>query len=347
VGAVRPVLWHGDPPPISEPGDRFTVRVLELDERGAAKDPSQFASVHEAAQRAEDIFVFVHGWRRDAHDVEAMRAFLHIYRGAFDCLSTRDEEGTRSCTTLHAYCHPRNADSKLVILVLWDAYSGPFGFRSVQVRADVIGREGFHALLTQLHGELNGRGTMLVLGHSLGGAMVASALQRCAETGQMPVDGAIILVGAFDATRFNALKPPSHAEGGGLYILNLYNPHDGYLRMYRWVLGHKAAGEGGLDGIATVRGDAWAKEGSACDSAQVTTFGASIWETASPRQSPAGSQMLMLNLNMDGLVDGHVDIEHLGAIRLYNRAATELIFQTLWSRAPENASAMGHSGLNN
>ncbi len=66
VGTVRPVLWHGGPPPISEPGDRFTVRVVELDERGAAKDPSQLESVHQAALRADDIFLFVHGWRRDA-----------------------------------------------------------------------------------------------------------------------------------------------------------------------------------------------------------------------------------------------------------------------------------------
>lgn len=342
----RPVLWQQQFPAISEKGDQFSVRLLELDERGVPKDAAQLDSVRRAAKKADDIFVFVHGWRRDAHDLEAMRAFLRIYRGAFDCLSSRDEEGTKSCATVHAYCHPRNSESKLVVLVLWDAYSGPLGFSKVQSRAQAMGRAGLHDLLTHLHGELNGRGTLLVLGHSLGGAMVASALQRCAETGEMPVDGAMLLVGAFDANQFHGLRESDPAaDGSKLYLLNLYNSHDGYLRMYRWVLGHRAAGERGLDGIASVRGERWANEGSSCQTSEATSFGASLWDTATHSESAAGSSLVMLNIDMDGLVRSHVDIEHLGAIRLYNRAAAELMFEVLWNRSANAGAVVSHRGL--
>lgn len=341
----RPVMWNQHSPAISEKGDQFTVRPLELDERGAPKDAAQLDAVHRAAKKADDIFVFVHGWRRDAHDLETMRAFLRIYRGAFDCLGSRDEEGTKSCATVHAYCHPRNPESKLVVLVLWDAYSGPLGFSKMQARAQAMGRAGLHDLLTQLHGELNGRGTLLVLGHSLGGAMVASALQRCTETGEMPVDGAVLLVGAFDAAQFDGLRTSGRAASSSkLYLLNLYNPHDGYLRMYRWVLGHRAAGERGLDGIGSVRGERWASEGTSCQSSEATSFGASLWDTATRSESAAGSSLLMLNIDMDGLVKSHVDIEHLGAIRLYNRATAELIFEVLWNRTLNMGAATSHQG---
>jgi hypothetical protein len=334
-GTLRPAMWQQEPPAIAEVGDQFTIRLLELDATGQAKDPRQLAALDHAAQKADDIFIFIHGWRRDAHDIQTMKAFLSIYRGAFDCLSSQDEEGTRTCAVLHVFCHPRKPESKLVLLVLWDGYSGPFGFGATQARAEAIGRHGLYDLLSLLHARLDGRGTLLALGHSLGGAMLASALQRCTETGSMPLDAAILVVGAFDAGRFKDLRPAPVSEGSHLLVLNLFNPHDGYLHLYRWLFDRPAAGERGLEGIASVRGGIWAQEGSACNSRQVTTRGPSMWDACSIRTPPRGSALMLLNLDMDGLVRNHVDIEEEGALRLYNRAAAEVLYKVLWTKAEE------------
>ena len=91
--APTPVRWSMASPGISQPGDLFTVRLLEVDAGGHPKDPAQLAAVEAAADQAEDAFLFIHGWRRDASSLGAMEAFLQIYREAFDCLSGRDVEG--------------------------------------------------------------------------------------------------------------------------------------------------------------------------------------------------------------------------------------------------------------
>ncbi len=187
-----------------------------------------------------------------------LRRSRRIYRGAFDCLSSRDEAGGLSCASIHAYCHPEDRSSKLVVLILWDGYSGPLGFRSIQARALRIGRLGLYQALNQLHADLGGRGTLLVLGHSLGGAMVASAIQQGLATGRMPMDGAILVVGAFDTGMLGGLEPAPPGTGRGLFLLNL---------------------------------------------------------------------------DMEGLIRSHVDIEDERAVRLYNRAAADLLFQVLWTRS--------------
>lgn len=336
VGMLRPSMWTQEYPAIAETTDQFTIRLLELDATGRAKDPRQLAALDQAARKADDIFLFIHGWRRDAHDVDTMKAFLSIYRGAFDCLSSQDEEGTRACFVLHEFCHPRNPESKLVLLVLWDGYSGPFGFGATQARAETIGRLGLYDLLLNLHTKLDGRGTLLALGHSLGGAMLASALQRCAETGHRPLDAAILVVGAFDARRFDELRSGPVTAGSHLLVLNLFNPHDGYLRMYRWLFDHPAAGESGLQGIASVRGRIWAQEGSPCQSRLITTRGPSMWDACSIRAPATGDSLMLLNLDLDGLVRNHVNIEEEGALRLYNRAAAEVLYKVLWTRSEED-----------
>jgi hypothetical protein len=151
----------------------------------------------------------------------------------------------------------------------------------------------------------------------------------------MPLDAAILVVGAFDAGRFNDLRPAPVSEGSHLLVLNLFNPHDGYLHLYRWLFDRPAAGERGLEGIASVRGRVWAQEGSACNSRQVTTRGPSMWDACSIRAAGAGTALMLLNLDMDGLVRNHVDIEEEGALRLYNRAAAEVLYKVLWTRSEE------------
>lgn len=48
---------------------------------------------------------------------------------------------------------------------------------------------------------------------------------------------------------------------------------------------------------------------------------------------------MLLNLDMDGLVRNHVDIEEEGALRLYNRAAAEVLYKVLWTRSEEEELA--------
>jgi len=325
---------------MSKPDDLFTVRLLEVDPEGRAKDSAQLKAVQEAADRAQDAFLFIHGWRRDASSLGAMEAFLQIYRQAFDCLAGRDVEGTAACAATHAYCHAEKAASKLVVLVLWDARSSLLGFRATQRRAQAIGRGGLLDLLRDIHGRIGSRGTFFAVGHSLGGAALMAALQKASVEGPLPVDGSMLLMGAFDQDPLN-LRPES---GSGAVILNLFNRRDGYLRMYRWVWGHAAAGERGLSAVPTSDGATWEAQGGACGQNEAT-YGASLLDLGQCYALPMGQRLQALNLDITRLVDGHTDIERLPAIRLYHRAMAEMIFRVLWDRleAPAvTASAPAH-----
>jgi hypothetical protein len=326
---ATPLRWGAAPPPVTAPTDLFTVRVLELDAEGRPKDPAQLRAVLEAADQAEDAFLFIHGWRRDARDLPAMKAFVQIYRQAFDCLSGRDVEGTEGCAATHAFCHPKGPASKLVVLVLWDARSGLLGFKATQRRAQHMGAGGLLDLLRQLHARIGPRGTFLAMGHSLGGAALMAALQQASKEGPLPLDGALLLMGAFDVAPLE-LRPAA-SDSGGPVLLNLFNRRDGYLRAYRWVWGHAAAGATGLAGVPVTDGARWEKEGGSCG-ADEATVGAALLDQAQAFSLPKGGGLEALNLDITPLVHGHVDIERLPAIRLYNRAVAEAIFRVLWQR---------------
>ena len=338
--APTPVRWSMASPGISRPEDLFTVRLLEVDAEGRAKDPAQLAEVEAAADKAEDAFLFIHGWRRDASSLGAMEAFLQIYRQAFDCLAGRDVEGTAACAATHAYCHAEQAQAKLVVLVLWDARSGLFGFRATQARAQAIGRGGLLDLLRDIHRRIGRRGTFFAVGHSLGGAALMAALQKASMEGPLPVDGAMLLMGAFDQVPLD-LHP---ASGGGAVILNLFNRKDGYLRLYRWAWRHPAAGERGLSSVPVTDGATWEAEGGACGQG-AASYGASLLDQGRSFELPMGQRLEALNIDITGLVQGHVDIERLPAIRLYHRAMAEMIFRVLWDRLeapPVTASDPAH-----
>lgn len=338
--APTPARWSAASPGLSAPEDRFTVRLLEVGPDGRAKDPAQLAAVQAAADRAEDAFLFIHGWRRDASSLGAMEAFLRIYREAFDCLAGRDVEGTAGCAATHAYCHAREAESKLVVLVLWDARSSPFGFRATQQRAESIGQGGLLDLLRDIHGRIGGRGTFFAVGHSLGGAALMASLRKASREGPLPVDGAMLLMGAFDQAPLDL-----HLDsGGGAVILNLFNRRDGYLRLYRWMWGHAAAGERGLSAVPVTDGAAWEAQGGACGQGEAT-YGASLLDLGQCYALPMGQRLQALNVDITALVDGHVDIERLPAIRLYHRVMAEMIFRVLWDRLvapPVTAAAAQH-----
>ena len=325
--APTPVRWSIASPGITEPKDLFTVRLLEVDATGHPKDPAQLAAVEAAADQAEDAFLFIHGWRRDASSLSAMEAFLQIYREAFDCLSGRDVEGTADCAATHAYCHAEQAKSKLVVLVLWDARSSIFGFRATQHRAETIGEDGLLELMRDIHRRIGQRGTFFAVGHSLGAAALMASLQKASVEGPLPVDGALLLMGAFDRAPLD-LRP---APKGGAVILNLFNRHDGYLRLYRWVWRHPAAGERGLAGVPITDGATWEEEGGSCGSKQAV-YGSSLLDLGASFALPKGQRLEALNLDVSKLVKGHVDIERLPAIRLYHRVMAEMIFRVLWDR---------------
>jgi hypothetical protein len=334
--APAPARWSMAAPGVSKPEDLFTVRLLEVDPDGHPKDPAQLKAVEGAADKAEDAFLFIHGWRRDASSLGAMEAFLQIYREAFDCLAGRDVEGTPGCAATHSYCHAEKAASKLVVLVLWDARSSLFGFRATQRRAQDIGRDGLLDLMRDIHSRIGSRGTFFAVGHSLGGAALMAGLQKASTEGPLPVDGAMLLMGAFDQAPLN-LRPGS---GGGAVILNLFNRRDGYLRMYRWVWGHASAGERGLAAVPISDGAVWESQGGACGQNEAT-YGASLLDLGLCYALPKGQRLQALNLDVTGLVKGHVDIERLPAIRLYHRAMAEMIFRVLWDRleAPAPSAA--------
>jgi hypothetical protein len=322
-----PVRWSMASPGLSHPSDLFTVRLLEVDAEGHAKDPAQLAAVEAAADRAEDAFLFIHGWRRDASSLGAMEAFLQIYREAFDCLAGRDVEGTPDCAATHAYCHAEEARSKLVVLVLWDARSSILGFRDTQKRAEAIGKSGLLDLLRDIHGRIGSRGTFFAVGHSLGAAALMASLQKASTQGPLPVDGALLLMGAFDRAPLD-LRP---ASGGGAVTLNLFNRRDGYLRLYRWVWRHPAAGERGLSDVPITGGETWEAQGGACGQNEAT-YGASLLDLGHSYALPMGQRLEVLNVDITKLVNGHVDIERLPAIRLYHRVMAEMIFRVLWDR---------------
>lgn len=330
-----PVRWSLASPGVTKPEDRFTVRLLEVDAEGRPKDPAQLAAVEAAADQAEDAFLFIHGWRRDASSLGAMEAFLQIYREAFDCLAGRDVEGTEGCAATHAYCHPEAAKSKLVVLVLWDARSSIFGFRATQRRAQAIGERGLLSLLRDIHERIGSRGTFFAVGHSLGAAALMASLRKASTEGPLPVDGALLLMGAFDRAALD-LRP---AAGGGAVILNLFNRHDGYLKLYRWVWRHPAAGERGLSDVPITRGAAWEAEGGACGQGEAT-YGTSLLDLRKSYELPKGQRLEALNVDITQLVKGHVDIERLPAIRLYHRVMAEMIFRVLWDRLEAEPAAV-------
>ncbi len=334
--APTPVRWSMAAPAINRPDDRFTVRLLELDADGHAKDPAQLAAVETAANRAEDAFLFLHGWRRDASSLSAMEAFLQIYRQAFDCLAGRDVEGTAGCAATHAYCHAQKAQSKLVVLVLWDARGSLLSFRATQRRSQAIGQDGLLDVLRDIHGRIGQRGTFFAVGHSLGAAALMASLQKASTEGPLPVDGALLLMGAFDRTPLDLHA----AKDGGAVILNLFNRRDGYLRIYRWVWRHPAAGERGLSGVPTTDGATWEPEGGACGQGEAT-YGSSLLDLGQSYALPMGQRLEALNVDITKLVKGHVDIERLPAIRLYHRVMAEMIFQVLWNRLEPGSPAAG------
>lgn len=329
-----PARWPSEPPAITHSEDRFTLKVLELDESGSPKSKEQWEGVLAAAGQADDVVLFMHGWRRDARDVGTMEAFLKIYRGAFECLAQRDVEGTEACRATHTFCHPASKTSKLVILVLWNGRSGLFGFKKVQQRAYEM-RSGLLKVLEAIHKEVHERGTFLVLGHSLGGTALASAIFQGAEAGHIPVDGALLVVGAFNSGQFSFPADTQVASAGGTpLLLNLFNRSDGYLRFYRWMYGTPTAGETGLKEFPTTPGASWVREGRQCGATGETSLGASLF--ASGKRIRCGKDGVLDILNMDatGLIRGHTNIEDEPSLRIYNRVAAEMLFQILWDRVP-------------
>lgn len=327
-----PVRWANAPPPITKAGDKFTMKVIELDPEGRPKAPQQLTQLMDAAKRADDIFVFVHGWRRDAADTSAMEAFLSIYRQAFDCLATRDVEGTAACAATHDYCHAKGPETKLVVLVLWDAKSGLLGFRRGQKRAVTIGDQGLLPLLRELHRTVEGRGTLLAFAHSLGAAALAASLRKASHEGPLPLDGALLVMGAFPSSLLEPAARLPEMSAQDVVLLNLYNPKDGYLRLYERVYGDRPAGKWGLDSVPTSNGMMWEKEGSNCGGSG-TSVGASLLDEARTLRLSKGATVEALNLDVSTLVKGHQDTEALAAIRLYNRAVAETLFRILWNRA--------------
>ncbi len=334
VPEAAPTRWRSEPNEISRSEDRFSVKVLELDKAGNPKSTPQWEAVLAAAGQAEDVVLFMHGWRRDARDVGTMEAFLKIYRGAFECLSQRDVEGTEACRAIHGFCHPASRASKLVILLLWDGRSGVFGFKGVQQRAYGMG-PGLFKVLEGIHQIVHDRGTFIALGHSLGGTALASALSHGAKGGHIPLDGALLVVGAFDPGQFSFPAAPLAASAGGTtHLLNLFNRSDGYLRLYRWIYGAPTAGEVGLRGFPSTLGAPWAQEGRQCGAAGATSLGASLFSATPANQPETKGGLDILNLDATGLMRGHVNIEDEATLRIYNRVAAEMLFQILWNRVP-------------
>ncbi len=337
-----PARWASAAPPIARPGDPFVVQVVELDPAGRPKVPRQVAQVLAAAGRADDVFVFIHGWRRDAGDVPAMEAFLSIYRQAFACLATRDVEGTAACAAAHGYCHGKSRDSKLVVLVLWDAKSGLLGFRRGQARALAVGERGLLPLLRQLQGAVKDRGTLLAFGHSLGATALAASLRRAANEGPLPLDGALLVMGAFPSRLLEPAQRLPDMGAQDVVLLNLFNPKDGYLRLYEKVYGDRPAGSRGLESVPMSDGIMWEKEGSDC-AGPGTSVGASILDHAQVLLLSSGATVEALNLDVSALVKGHQDTEAMPAIRLYNRAVAETLFRILWNRAYPDVVEREHS----
>ncbi len=332
IEASSPVRWADALPPISRTGDTFTVKVIELDPEGRPKAPQQLTQLMEAAKRADDIFVFIHGWRRDAEDLSAMEAFLSIYRQAFDCLATRDIEGTAACAATHDYCHAKGPETKLVVLVLWDAKTGLLGFRRGQRRAVAIGEQGLLPLLRNLHKAVQGRGTLLAFAHSLGASALAASLRKASDEGPLPLDGALLVMGAFPSTLLEPVTQLSEMKAQDVVLLNLYNPKDGYLWLYERVYGDRPAGEWGLHAVPSSDGMTWEKEGSDCGG-RGTFVRASLLDQSQTLRLAKGATVEALNLDISTLVKGHQDTEALAAIRLYNRAVAETLFRILWNRA--------------
>ena len=334
----RQVRWQSGLPGICLPEDRFTLKVLELDEAGAPISKEQWDGVLAAAEQAEDIALFIHGWRRDARDIGSMEGFLKIYRGAFECLSQRDVEGTEACRALHGFCHPAAKSSKLVILILWNGRSGPFGFKGVQRRANGMG-PGLLKAMEAIHQRVHEKGTFIAMGHSLGGTALASALNQGVIAGHIPVDGVLLVASAFDEDLFPFTPVPRAAQAeGGAFLLNLFNRRDGYLRLYRWLYGHPTAGERGLKGFPVTPGSTWVKEGRLCSLPEDASFGGSLFDAGIRVRSPQGVSLGILNMDVTGLVRGHTDIEDAATLRIYNRAATEMLFQILWDRITKESS---------
>lgn len=334
---VGPARWTGEGPALARPGDRFRVRVLELDEQGVPKDAGQWRRALEAARKADDAFLFLHGWRNDASATGSMEAFLDIYRQAFACLATKDVEGTAACAATHGYCHPPSPDAKLVVLVLWDARSGLLGFRATQARAQSMG-EGLLSLMRQIRGAQPREGTFLAFAHSLGATALSTALHRASEEGGLPLDGALLVMGAFDVDPLGATTAGAQGPGSDLVLLNLFNPKDGYLRLYERVYGTMAAGARGLAGVPVSDGAKWGAEGASCGGGS-TSVSASLLDEARPLRLSHGATVEALNLDVSALVKGHQDTEALPAIRLYNRAVAEALFRVLWKHlmAPESS----------
>ena len=327
-----PALWIGRTPAISRPSDRFTIRILELDGHGNPKDPGQFRQTLASAQKADDAFVFIHGWRRDARDLATMEAFLDIYRKAFECLSNRDLEATVACSAVHTYCHPPTPESKLVVLVLWDGRTGMFHFKTAQQRALSIGGNGLGKILSRLHEAVRPRGTLFAMGHSLGATALAVALAKSFQTGAMPLDGALLVSGAFDVDAFGSARVGITSGNAGTVVLNLFNRGDGYLRLYRWIWGKPAAGAEGLLGIPVSDGGEWDRREDACGTTERNGLDAALRREALYLPLPKGGNAEFLNLDVTRLLHGHTDIENPNAIHLYNHAAAEALFQVLQAR---------------
>lgn len=327
-------LWKDRTPDFPAFSEQFTVRILELDGSGHPKDQEQWVKVLAAARKADDAFAFIHGWRRDAHHLKTMGAFLEIYRSAFECLSNRDVENTLACSAIHTYCHPPTPESKLVVLLLWDGDTGLLGFRTAQTRAKSIGREGLGRILSDLHEAVRPRGTLFAMGHSLGATALATALGEASKRGPMPLDGALLVTGAFDV---DALEVPYQGASTpqaslGTVVLNLFNRKDGYLRLYRWIWGKPAAGAVGLRGIPVSDGSALAREEDACGQGDRLALGSALRTTVLRLPLPHGGSAEFLNLDATLVLRGHADIENSRAIHLYNHSVAEALFLVLQSR---------------
>lgn len=328
-------LWKDRTPDFPAFTERFTVRILELDGSGNPKDPEQWGKVLAAARKADDAFIFIHGWRRDARDVKTMEAFLEIYRSAFECLSNRDVENTLACSAIHTYCHPPKLESKLVVLALWDGDTGMLGFPAAQARAKSIGSGGFGRILSDLHEAVRPRGTLFAMGHSLGATALATTLSEASKRGPLPLDGALLVAGAFDV---DILDFPHHGVAPplgslGTVVLNLFNRKDGYLRFYRWFWGKPAAGAEGLQGIPVSDGVDLDRAEDACGQGKQIAAGGTLWKTAHRVFLPHGGAAELLNLDVTQVLRGHADIENPHAIHLYNHAVAEGLFLVLQSRS--------------
>ncbi|MBL0311579.1 MAG: hypothetical protein IPP78_02460 [Holophagaceae bacterium] len=75
----------------------------------------------------------------------------------------------------------------------------------------------------------------------------------------------------------------------------------------------------------------WQREGRTCGNGE-TFHGANLLEGAKIQPLLRGGGLDLLNVDISAVVGGHADIERLAALRLYNRAMTELIFRVLWRK---------------